>query len=189
MEPNRLEKIDNFTKRHLLLSSLLCLFILSLILEFYRFYMAYDISTPLEFKGIAKVIFLAKNTVFNTGFCLIPIFIISLLLWSFLKKQSSPDATLSFSRKFIFSFIPALAIILLFSIWIVQDIPKPYAGNPMFLYPLAILTSCFYSAVFGAFFGWQSKVSRVEIIVQSVIVSFLMVIISLFLYGLSQISL
>lgn len=187
MKSNRLEKIDNFARRHPLLSSFLCLYILSAILEFFLFYADTAKASTLG-GGIENIILSARLSIFYNWLWIIPIFFISLLLCSFLKKKSSHDGSLSFSRKFFLAFIPALATILFFSIWIVQMIPRPYASNPMYLYPLAIFTSCFYSAVFSTFFGWQSKVSRVGIIVQAIIVSLLMGIFYVFFFALSYIS-
>lgn len=184
---NILIRIDDFTNRRPLLSSFLCLLVLGTILEFFGIYTHTARSSSLD-GGIENIIFSAKWSIFGIWVWVIPVSFISLLLCSFLKKKGSRDASLPFSKKFILAFIPAPATILLFSIWIVEDIPRPYSSNPMYLYPLAILTSCFYSAVFSAFLGWQSRVSRPVIIVQSIIVNLLMGSYHIFSHLLSQIS-
>jgi len=187
MQPIMLRKIDNFGRRHLLLSSFLFLLILGTILEFFGIYASTARSSSLD-GGIENIIFSAKWSIFGIWVWVIPVFLFSLLLCSFLKKKGSHNARLSFSRKFVLGSIPALSIILLISVWIVEDTPRPFASNPMYLYPLAIFISCFYGAVFGAFFGWQSKVSRAGIIVQSISLNLLMGVYYIFLYALSQIS-
>jgi len=181
-----LEKIDNFINRRPLLSSFLCLLVLGIILEFFWIYTDTARSSSLD-GGIENIIISAKWSIFGIWVWVIPVFFISLILRSFLKKKGSHDDSLSFSRKFIFAFIPTLATILFFLVCIVEDIPRPYGSNPMYLYPLAIFTSCFYSAVFGTFFGWQSRVSRTRIIVQSIIVNSLMGVYLIFGYLVNQI--
>lgn len=180
-----LEKIDNFANRHPLLSSFLCLLILATALEFFGIYTGTVNSTL--YVGIENIIISAKWSIFGIWVWIIPVFFISLLLCSFLKKKGSHDDSLSFPRKFILAFIPTLATILFLLICIVEDIPRPYARNAVYLYPLAIFTSCFYSAVFGTFFGWQSRVSRTRIIVQSIIVNLLMGVYLIFGYVVDQI--
>lgn len=186
MKSNRLEKIDNFINRYLLLSSFLCLLILATALEFFGIYTGTAESFSLD-GGIENIIFSAKWSIYGIWIWIIPVLFISLILCSFLKKKGSHDDSLSFPRKFILAFMPALATILFFLIYIVEDIPRPYASNPVYLYPLAIFTSCFYSAVFGTFFGWQSGVSKTRIIVQSIIVNLLMGVYLIFGHIVDQI--
>ena len=186
MKSNRLRKIGGFSERHILLSSFLCLLISSIFLGFFSVYTGTAGSFSLK-GGIENIIFSAKWSIFGIWLWIIPVFFISLLFCSFLKKKSSYDASLSFFQKFILAFIPALATILLFSILIVRDIPRPYASNPMYLYSLSIFTSCLYSVLFASFFGWLSKLSRVGIIVRSSIVNLLMGSFLLFMHVLSKI--
>lgn len=185
MEPNSLEKIDNFARRHLLLSSFLCLLILGTI---FNFFINYVETAKSSFDwAIEEIIDFALSTIIPIIFWIIPSFIISLLLCYFLKKKSSQEAGLSFSQKFLPAFIPALGIILIFSTLIFLTTPRPYSYNLTYIC-LAIFTSCLYSTVISAFLGWLSKASKAGIIVQSFIVSLLMGIFYLFLHFLSRLS-
>ena len=187
MKSNRLQKIGDFTNRHPLLCSFLCLLVLGTILEFFGIYSGTAGSSSLD-GGMENIILSAKWSIFGIWIWIIPVFFISLILHSFSKRKGSHDASLPFFRRFILAFIPALGIILLFSIGIVEDIPRPYSSNPMYLYPLAIFTSCFYGVVFGTFVGWQSKASRKGIILQSIIVNLLMGVYLIFGHVINQIS-
>jgi hypothetical protein len=169
MKSNRLRKIDNFANRHLLLSSFLCLIILGFIINFYW---AFDNrESSFTFVGVEEYISMIKLSIFLTFFFgSIPIFFISLLLYSFLKRKSSVYNNLSFYQKFIISFIPAFIIMLLFYLCIASSSYKPSD-----YYPGAVFISSVYSVIFATFFGWFSNASKTRIIVQCFIVNLLMV--------------
>ena len=186
MKLNQLIKIGEFFERQLLLSSFLCLLILGTI---FNFLLVYIETAKSSFDwAIDEIIDFALSAIITAIFWVIPSFIISLLLCYFLRKKSSHDAGLSFSKKFFSAFIPALGTILLFSTLIFLATPRHYSNNPTFIF-LALFTSCLYSTVISAFFGWLSKASKAGIIVQSFIVSLLMGLFYMFLHFLSQISL
>lgn len=180
MKSNILKKIDEFTRRHLLLCSFLCLIILSVVLNFYMGY-ALPTSSLLP-KVIERIIDLVVPSIIRTLFIgTIPIFVVSILLYHFLKKKTHTVPKLTYYKRFFLSFIPTLAIILFFSIRIAQYASTSYA-NPPYPYQLAILTSFVYSVIFAAFFSWLSKASKLGITVQCIITSILMGLFNKFIY-------
>ena len=184
MKSDTLRKIDDFAKRHLLLSSFLCLIILSLVFNFYiSFVSSYSvITTSSEFIDSIDDILIASF--FLNIYSTIPIFFISLLLYFFLKKKSSSGLDLMFNKKFFLSFIPTLAIMLFFLIRIAQDAILRYS-KPTYLYNMAILVSFVCSAIFAIYFGWLSRASKLRIIVQCIIANLLIGLLNGFMYALA----
>ena len=176
-------RIDEFAKNHLLLSSYLCLLFISTFLEFFRIYAMTAGYYSLD-GGVENIIYAATGAV--PVFWVIPVFFISLFLYSFLKYKRSQNARSSLMQKFILTFFPTLAVLLLFSIWIIQETLLFYPKTPLHLYPLGIFTSCLYSIVFSMFIVWLSEASGVRLIVQSTIVSLLMGFFYFFLSSLSR---
>ena len=178
-----------FFESHPLLSSFLCLLILSTILEFYRYYVHSVGPVPLKLESIEKVIYFVKSSTLGAAyFWSVPVLFISLILWSFLKKESSSEESPTFYSRFALSLVPAFTVTLFFSISIIRHHKPIYYSRPDLLYPLAIITTCFYGAAFGAFFGWLSKGSKARIIIYSVIVNLLMGLFYYLLFLLSKIS-
>ena len=144
MKSNILKRIDDFAKRHLLLSSFVCLIILSILINFYW---AFD-NRLLYHTGIEGFVDMVVSSILVTFFVgSIPIFFISLLLYSFLKKKSSVYTGLTFYQRFILSLIPAFVIILLFFVCIVSCSYELSDCDPwgVFFYTI-------YSIIFAAFF-------------------------------------
>lgn len=169
MTSSRLKTIDDFARRHLLFSSFVCLIILGFIINFYWAFRGRESSYT--FVSVAEYINMVKWSILGTFFWgSIPIFFISLLLYSFLKKKSSVYNNLSFYQKFILSFIPAFIIMFLFYLCITSSSYKPSD-----YYPGAVFVSSVYSVIFATFFGWLSNASKIRMIVQCIIVNLLMV--------------
>jgi hypothetical protein len=178
MKSNILKKIDAFAKRHLLLSSFLCLISLSVALNFY---MGYALPSPLLPEGIQKVVDLAISTIIIGT---IPIFVISILLYHFLKKKTPVVSNFTYYKKFFLSFIPTLPIITYFLIVITQD-AITYYNKSAYFYILASLISFAYSVIFATYFSWLSKASKSKIIVQCIIIGILMVFFNRFIYEIA----
>ena len=174
MKSNIIKKIDDFARRHLLLSSFLCLFILGIIINTYW---AFD--RP----GLRRTfLYVAAENILTTFvFGSIPIFLVSLLLYSFIKKGISGHSDLAFSKRFVLSFIPTFIITLLFYLWYASSHYKPsdyYLG--------AVFVSSVYSVIFAAYFGWLSNATKKRIIGQCTIINLLMVFFNIltgFLYS------
>ena len=186
MESITLKKIGNFVDRHLFLSTFSLLVILGTLLAFYITY-----TRTAHFYtmggGIERIVFSAGLSILGIWLCMLLVFPISVILYSFLKKKPSHNSHLSFSRKFILSSIPAVSVILLI-LWTAQETPRDYTKEALYVYPIAIFISCVYSVMFGAFFGWQSKAKKMGIILQSVAVNTLMVVYYAVIYFLSHFS-
>jgi hypothetical protein len=101
----------------------------------------------------------------------IPIYFISLLFYSFLKRKSSVYNNLSFYQKFIISIIPSFVIIFLLYLWAASFSYYTLRDCD----PWAIFFYSIYSVIFAAFFGWFSNASKTRIIVQCFIINLLMV--------------
>ena len=182
MKSNRLKKIDDFTRRHLLLSSFLCLIILGFIINFYWAFRRRESS--FTFVGVEEYISMIKWSILGAIFLdSIPIFFISLLLYFFLKRKSSVDNNLSFYQKFIISFIPAFITILLFYFWIAS-----FSCRPSDYYLGAVFVSSVYSIIFATYFSWISNASKIRIVVQILIISLLMILLNIIEYFLHNLS-
>lgn len=101
MGANILKQFEKFCRRHLLLSSFLWLYIPCIL---FSFYIEFDNQTSMD-TGVGAFIeklFLAFMGVFFTTLIVsIPIFLISLLLYTFLKQKSAVKADWSFFPRFI----------------------------------------------------------------------------------------
>jgi len=185
MKSNALKKIDVFAKRHLFLSSFVCLIILSLVFNFYILFVSdYDVITTFsEFIDIIGDLFFA--TFFLSLYSTIPISVVSSILLYFLKKKAPAIPNLNYSKKFFLSFIPTLSIMLFFLIWIAQDAILRYS-KPTYLYNMAILVSFICSAIFAIYFSWLSRASKLRIIVQCIIANLLIGLLNGFMYALAS---
>jgi len=182
MKSNTLKKIDAFAKRHLLLSSFVCLIILSLVFNLY-ISIASSYSIIITF---SKFIDLVVSSIIDTFFfSTIPILVISSLLLYFLEKKTSTDIpNLTYFKRLFLSFIPAMPIMLFFLIWIAQDAILRYS-KPTYLYDMAILVSFVCSAIFAIYFSWLSRASKLRIIVQCIIANLLIGLLNGFMYALA----
>lgn len=168
MKSNRLNKIDNFAKRHLLFSSFVCLMILGVIINFYWSFDRRESSYT--FVGIEEYIHMVKWSILGTFLWdLIPIFLISLLLTSFLKKESLDNIHLPFYQKFILSFITVSPIIFLFFTGFFG-----YGFDFRYYPDGAFVFLPTYSVIFSLYFGWFSNASRIGIIIHCFVVTLLM---------------
>jgi hypothetical protein len=180
MKSNAAKKIDDFARRHLFLSSFVCLMILSVIFNFYMGY-ALPISSLLPSVAERLINLIMPSLIGTFFFSTIPILVVSSILFYFLKKKAPVIPDLNYSKKFSLSFIPTLAIILFFLIRIAQYASSSYA-NPPYLYHFAIITSFVYSIIFAAFFSWLTNTTRLKIIIQCIMISTLMVLLNQLLY-------
>ena len=187
MESIKLNKIVGFFDRHLLLSSFLLLVILGTLLAFY---ITYARTAHFSFigGGIHNILFSAKWTILDIWLCVIPLFPISVVLFSFLKRKDSHGSQLSFSSKFLLSSIPAVSIVFLFTFLTIQETPGPYANDPMYLYSIAIFITGVYGVMFGAFFGRHSKTTKLRTLAQSAAVNILMGVYYVLFYLVSHFS-
>jgi len=171
MKSNIFMKIDDFARRHLLLTSFACLILLSFILIYYVCYVL-DYGPLHEVKIGKRLIDEFCPTIWTTlFFSPIPTFAIAILLSHFLKKKTY-IATPHYYKRFFLSFAPTLAIILFLLIITLE--PKTFYNKIPYPYHMAILTSFVYSVIFSAFFAWLSKASKRQIMIQSSIIGILM---------------
>ena len=184
MESNRLQKIDNFARHHLLVSSFVCLVTLSLVFNFYiSFVSDYDVITTFsEFIDIIER--LSFGTFVLSLYSAIPILVICSILVHFLGKETPTVPVLAYYEKFFLTFIPTLALILFFLIWITQDAILRYS-KPIYLYYMAIFVSFVCSAIFATYFSWLSRDSKLGIIVQCIIANLLIGLLNGFMYALA----
>jgi len=183
MKSNAAKKIDAFVRRHLFLSSFVCLIILSLVFNFYILFVSdYDVITTFsEFTDIIGD--LLFPTFFLSLYSAIPILIVSSILLYFLKKKGPPIPNLTYFKRIILSFIPTMIILLFSLIWISQEAILRYS-KPTYLYNMAILVSFVCSAIFSIYFSWLSKASKLQIVVQCIIAALLIGLLNRFMYEL-----
>ena len=159
MGSNMLKKFEEFCRRRLRLSSFLCLYLPSIV---YSFYIAFDNATSLR-AGVGA--FIEKlwgslmEVLFVAPIVSIPIFLISLLLYTFLKQTSSVKADWTFFPKFILAFFPAFITMFigLYVLW-------PYLQIGI------ILAGFVYSVIFATYFALFSNVSKIQFALQCTIV-------------------
>jgi len=166
---NILMKIDKLAKRHLLLSSFLCLMLLALIINLYWTFENHSIDNSQEIgEYIINTVKVSISDTFLFG--LIPIFFISFIMHYFLKKKDSVYLILNFYRRLILSLIPSFIIILLFFVWMNVS----YYFELSYYNPWSIFIYFVYSIISAAFFSWHSKASKSGIIIKFSIVLLLM---------------
>ncbi len=184
MNSNIFMKIDSFARQHLLLTSFVCLIILSFILIYYMTYMVEYVSVGHKATIGGRLADVYTGTIQTTLiFHSLPTLAISILLSHFLHKKTH-IVTLPYYKKYFLSFFPTLAIIL-FVLFTMPNASTFFYKIPC-PYPMAILTSFVYSAVFSAFFTWLSKASKKRIIIQSIVISILMGFINKIIYEIGS---
>ena len=172
MKSNIFMKIDGFARRHLLLSSFVCLIILSFILVYYMSYILDYVFVGHKATIGVRLVDVFPATMWSTLFFhSIPTFVISILLSHFLKKNTY-IAPLGYCKRCFLSFSSTLPIILF--VLIKTPDASTFNNNIPYPYHMAILISFVYSVIFSIFFAWLSKASKERIIIQSIIVSILM---------------
>jgi hypothetical protein len=161
MGSNMLKQFEKFCRRHLRLSSFLYLLLQYVI---FRFYIAFD-SIRAKDAGVGafiEMVFHGLSLVSgDTALASIPIFLISLLLYTFLKQKSVVKADWSFFRKFILAFFPFPTFIGMVLICLAPPPQLIMAG---------ILYGFIFSFFSAFFFALLSEVSKTQFVLQCIIV-------------------
>ena len=154
-----IKKIEDFSHSYLCLSSFLYLLFPCAI---YRFFLNFS---GINANGAGIVAFLDKVfrafsfALLDTGLASIPIFLISLLLYTFLKQKSAVKANLSFFSKFILVFFPYYFVMIFV-----------YLAFSSILHIAGILILFVYSAYFATYFALFSEVSKIQFVLQCIFV-------------------
>ena len=187
MNSTVLKRIDDLARRHLLLSSFLCLNILSVFPHFFFNYTSFFRTLSPYPRGLMEHLTLSVTSLVPF-FEIVPFFFISLLLYFFMKRKGSSSAPLNFFQSFIFSFVPSVLIILLFLIFMAKETLAVYPDAQL-IYTLALFNGCLYSVGFSLFLGWYAKLSKIRFIVTSTIVTLIVGMFYLTIFILNQIRL
>lgn len=187
MNSTVLKRIDDFVRRHPLLSSFLCLNILSVFPHFFFNYTSFFRTLSPYPRGLMEHLALSATSSIPF-FEIVPFFFISLLLYIFMKKKDSSFAPLNYFQSFIFSFVPSVLIILLVLIWMAKKTLAVYPDAQL-IYTLALFNGCLYSVGFSLFLGWYARLSKIRFIVTSIIVTLLVGMFYFTIFNLNQISL
>jgi hypothetical protein len=180
-------RMSGFIGRHRLLSSFLCLMIAPILTDCFIIYK----ETARHKDWLTSLMYAAS---LKLG-CVIPIFLISLRLSSYLRRQEAvyPD---TFAERFVTSasasfvtftistmlVIPILFFLLLGGSW-------QFFSNRSGLIELVVVTlnAFVYGILFGLFFGSATRVSMGSIIYQSSIITFLILLWYAFLHLVTHI--
>jgi hypothetical protein len=89
----------------------------------------------------------------------IPVFLISLLLYTFLKQKSTVKANWPFFSKFILAFFPAYFVMV-----------SAYLAFSSNLHIMGILILFIHSAYFATYFALLSEVTKIQFVLQCIFV-------------------
>jgi len=149
-------KMDEFVRRHLLLSSFLLISFDGFFLNYY--YQIIFLSS--DFFNISS--YNIKVDIIAFALCSIPVFIISLLMWSFLKNKDPVQIRQAFYHKLIICFIATFL-----------SVPLYLGEFRDYSDLLGIFFAVVYGIAFSVFFAYFSYGSKKKIIVQCFIISIL----------------
>jgi hypothetical protein len=154
-----IEKFKDFSHRHLRLSCFLCLFLPSIVFSYYIAYSNEAVISTGFGASIEKIWGSLMEVLFVAPIVSIPIFLISLLLYTFLKQSSSVAADWTFPPKFLLVLLPAFITMFLglFILW-------PYLEIEI------ILVGLVNSVIFATYFAIFSEVSKIQFALQCITV-------------------